>query len=238
MPGEMFVQTLAPRTRRARSRWTIVGSFLAHLTAIAIVVLVPIVSGAGGPEIASRLDRFVLAETPPLPTPPAAQPPRAAARLPPEIKAGAAPVTAAEGPPPERPVAGSETGGFVPGALPVEGALPGSLFTSTSPAMLAPPPRPPDPIRVGGDIKAPQRVAYTPPIYPPIAQTARVDGTVVLEALIDERGNVRDVRVLQSIPLLDRAAIDAVSRWRYTPTRLNGIAVPILMTVRVTFTLR
>ena len=81
-------------------------------------------------------------------------------------------------------------------------------------------------------------MSYAPPVYPPIAITARVEGTVVLEATIDESGAVNNLRVLESIPLLDRAAIEAVSRWRYTPTRLNGKPVAVLMTVRVTFTLR
>ena len=64
-------------------------------------------------------------------------------------------------------------------------------------------------------------------------------GTVgTLEATIDEAGNVKDLKVIGSRPLLDKAAIDAVSKWRYTPTRLNGVAVPIILTVRVTFALR
>jgi TonB family protein len=49
---------------------------------------------------------------------------------------------------------------------------------------------------------------------------------------------VQNVKVLGSVPLLDRAAVEAVQQWRYTPTRLNGVAIPIIMTVRVTFTLK
>jgi protein TonB len=75
-------------------------------------------------------------------------------------------------------------------------------------------------------------------VYPDLARAARVQGTVILEATIDETGAVTNVKVLRSIPLLDRAATDAVRRWRYTPTRLNGVPVPVLMTVTVTFTLR
>jgi protein TonB len=76
------------------------------------------------------------------------------------------------------------------------------------------------------------------PIYPQIAIIAKRDGTVILEATIDESGVVRDVKVLRSAPLLDQAAVDAVKQWRYTPTRLNGVAVPIILTVTVTFSLR
>ena len=77
-----------------------------------------------------------------------------------------------------------------------------------------------------------------PPVYPPIAIQAKRYGTVVLEAVIDETGTVRDVTVLRSVPLLDRAAIDAVRQWRYSPTKLNGVPVTIIMTVTVTFTLK
>ena len=110
--------------------------------------------------------------------------------------------------------------------------IPGRAVTS----LAAPPPRL-QPVPVGGQIREPRRLTYVPPVYPAVAQAARVEGIVILEAIIDETGAVRDVRVLRSIPLLDRAAIDAVSRWRYLPTTLNGVAVPVIMTVTVSFKL-
>lgn len=61
---------------------------------------------------------------------------------------------------------------------------------------------------------------------------------VILEAVIDIQGNVRSARVLRSIPLLDQAAVDAVKQWRFTPTLLEGVAVPVLMTVTVNFTMQ
>jgi protein TonB len=61
---------------------------------------------------------------------------------------------------------------------------------------------------------------------------------VVLEATIDAQGRVTDVRVLRSVPLLDQAAIDAVRRWEFSPTHLNGVAIPVVMTVTVNFALR
>jgi protein TonB len=96
---------------------------------------------------------------------------------------------------------------------------------------------PGQPIRVGGAIKAPTQISKVQPIYPPIAQSARVSGVVILEAVIGADGRVADARVLRSIPLLDQAAVDAVRQWVYTPTLLNGVPVPIIMTVTVTFTL-
>lgn len=94
------------------------------------------------------------------------------------------------------------------------------------------------PVRVGGNISQPARTTYVRPEYPPDAQAANVQGVVILEATIDIKGQVRDLRVLRSIPLLDQAAIDAVRQWEYTPTLLNGVAVPVIMTVTVNFTLQ
>ena len=77
-----------------------------------------------------------------------------------------------------------------------------------------------------------------PPVYPPVAQSARVQGIVILEAVIGPNGNVTEVKVLRSVPLLDEAAITAVKQWQYTPTLLNGVPVPVIMTVTVNFTLQ
>jgi protein TonB len=93
-------------------------------------------------------------------------------------------------------------------------------------------------VRVGGNIKQPTKVKNVPPVYPPIAQSARVQGVVILEATIGPDGHVQDVHVLRSIPLLDAAAIDAVKQWVYSPTLLNNVPVPVIMTVTVNFTLR
>ena len=93
-------------------------------------------------------------------------------------------------------------------------------------------------VRVGGQIKAPTKTRNVQPIYPLIAQSARVQGVVIIEATIDPGGKVANTRVLRSIPLLDQAALDAVRKWEYEPTMLNGVAVPLIMTVTVNFTLR
>ena len=71
-----------------------------------------------------------------------------------------------------------------------------------------------------------------------IAIESRVTGVVILEATISESGTVENLRVLRSHPLLERAAIEAVRQWRYTPTRLNGVPVPVIMTVTVNFVLQ
>jgi protein TonB len=101
-----------------------------------------------------------------------------------------------------------------------------------------PPPTITKPIRPGGDIRPPAKTRHVAPIYPAIARQNGVQGTVMLEAVINEAGRVRDVRVLRSIPLLDAAAIEAVKQWQFTPTLLNGQPVPVLMTVTVAFQLK
>ena len=80
-------------------------------------------------------------------------------------------------------------------------------------------------------------MVYVAPVYPPLALAARVQGTVILQATIDEEGSVRKLSVLRGHPLLDDAALQAVAKWQFTPTLLNGTTVPIVMTVTVTFSL-
>jgi protein TonB len=97
---------------------------------------------------------------------------------------------------------------------------------------------PVQPLRAGGKIPPPTKIRDVRPVYPDIAQRARVQGVVILEATIDPTGKIADLRVLRSIPLLDQAALDAVRQWEYEPTHLNGIAVPVIMTVTVNFKLQ
>ena len=84
----------------------------------------------------------------------------------------------------------------------------------------------------------PTKTKDVKPVYPPIAQSARVQGVVIIEATIGADGRVKDAKVLRSIPLLDQAALDAVKQWQFTPTLLNGVPVPVIMTVTVNFTLQ
>jgi periplasmic protein TonB len=124
---------------------------------------------------------------------------------------------------------------------PIDPALigPSTMLAPTPPV---PPPAAPKPaeqiFRVGQGVKEPRRIAGASPEYPALARSARVQGVVILEAVINERGTIERVRVLKSVPLLDGAAIAAVKDWRYTPTLLNGVPVSVLMTITVNFTLQ
>jgi TonB family protein len=114
----------------------------------------------------------------------------------------------------------------------------GSGIALPAPVFSPPPPQQPrTPIRPHSGIKAPERVVHVAPVYPVAARAAHVEGIVIIEATIDEQGNVTQTRLLRSIPLLDDAAVAAVQRWKFSPTLLNGVPVPIVMTVTVHFTL-
>ena len=151
----------------------------------------------------------------------------------------AAPIEAPKEIVPEAPAApGISTG--VPGG--VEGGIPGGVMGGVVGGLPeAPPPPPPPPtapVRVGGNIKPPTKTRDVKPVYPPIAQSARVQGVVIIEATIGADGRVKEAKVLRGQPLLDQAALDAVKQWQFTPTLLNNVPVPVIMTVTVNFTLQ
>jgi protein TonB len=123
----------------------------------------------------------------------------------------------------------------VVGGLP-NGTVGGTGLLPDVPSIPAPPP-PPGPLRVGGRIKEPEKLRHVPPVYPGIAQQAGVEGKVIVEAIIGIDGRVREARVVVSKPLLDEAALSAVRQWVFTPTLLNGVPVPVIMTVTVQFRL-
>ena len=75
------------------------------------------------------------------------------------------------------------------------------------------------------------------PVYPPLARQARIQGNVVLHAIIDKDGKVAQLEVISGHPLLVQSALDAVKQWRYKPTLLNGDPVEVDTTITVTFTM-
>lgn len=103
-----------------------------------------------------------------------------------------------------------------------------------------PPPivTPTSPVRLHSGMAAPRKTRDVMPTYPAMARTVRVQGIVILEAVIDSSGRVESARVLRSISLLDEAALEAVRQWRFEPARLNGQPVPVVMTVTVNFSLQ
>jgi TonB family protein len=93
------------------------------------------------------------------------------------------------------------------------------------------------PLRIGDDMKPPTKTRNVNPVYPQEAQNAGVQGIVIIEALVNAEGNVEDARILQSIPMLDESALEAVRQWQYVPTLMNGAPVAVLTNVTVNYTL-
>jgi protein TonB len=94
------------------------------------------------------------------------------------------------------------------------------------------------PVRVGQGVTMPVKTKDVRPVYPAEATSARVQGVVIIETVIDPSGAVANAKVLRSIPMLDEAALAAVSRWRFAPPQLNGAPASVTMTVTVNFTLQ
>jgi protein TonB len=117
-----------------------------------------------------------------------------------------------------------------------------SLSARGTGAFTAPPPWPAadGALRAGpgGGVPPLRQTKNVRPRYPDEAQRRRIGGAVMLEALIGPDGKVKDVRVIQSTPPFDEAAMDAVRQWEFEPTRIDGKAVSVVMTTTVTFTLR
>lgn len=240
MPRTFFDQVLVTAQPRKSRSWVTVGSIVLHVVALGVIFVLPLTAAFSLPDIRTPLPPLMMATAMPLPPEPPAVPQQAAPA--PQVNPNAAPLTSPDTITPEVPPAPVSTVPPVPGGLPGVATGPASIGAfgpRNVTNALAEPPRPPDqPRRPGGDIVPPQRTVYKAPVYPQAAVAARIEGIVILEATIDTQGVVQNVTVLRSLPMLDRAAIDAVRQWRYQPTRLNGQPISIIMTVTVNFSLR
>jgi periplasmic protein TonB len=128
--------------------------------------------------------------------------------------------------------------GGVPGGVP--GGQLGGVIGGTGTSVPIPPPQQTAAkriVRVGSNLKAPRQTYSVQPEYPALARQAHIWGTVVVNAVLDEHGNVVQARALRGHPLLIPAALKAVLQWRYEPTLLNGTPVAVEMEVTVHFSL-
>jgi protein TonB len=240
----MFRDVVEPSVKLASKKGrTVWVSILVHAAIVSALVVAPLIAPAVLPMPAAMILAFAFPATP-AHLPPAPQiaqrnsAPQATNR---GVDINVAPVVPPSTITPERGVASTtdavrtiENGfGGVPGGVGDPVALP------PAPTVVRPPdPVPTEPKRIGGAIKAPTKMKHVPPVYPAVAQAARVEGTVIIQATISPAGKVADALVLRSNPLLDAAALDAVRQWEFTPTLLNGSAVAVIMTVTVDFRLR
>jgi len=143
-------------------------------------------------------------------------------------------------PPQEVPEYGTGVPGGIPNGIPggMSIGIPGSVPGGTTPP---PPPQPKPvnrrPIRVGGNVLLAKLVYHPEPEYPPLARMARIEGTVLLEAVIGKDGAIQELKLLSGPALLAGAALEAVRHWRYQPTLLNNEPVEVLTEISVRFTL-
>jgi len=230
------------KVHKTKQGYTLPVSIAIHTVVLIAVVVVPLMTAEALPEPTSVVKAFFVepqnAPPPPPPPPPPApkaqvQPRTASTPRPVQENTFTAPI---ETPDEVRPDEGIDLGveGGVPGG--VEGGVPGGVVGGIVGGMPDAPP-PPTAVRVGGQIKEPKKLKNVAPVYPDIAKQARVQGVVILECTISPQGKVTDVKILRGIPLLDAAATDAVKQWVYSPTLLNGVPVPVIMTVTVNFKL-
>ncbi len=236
-----------PRPFHDRNTVPTLVSIAGHFFIVMAVVVIPVLYVTDQlPEVPVVM-AFVTAPPAAPPPPPPPPPPvsAAAAAIPPQPPPNplAAPIEAPAVITPENEANPSAEGvlGGVEGGVPggVVGGIVGGLALAPPPPPPPPPPQPAAPIRIGGQVKAPALIHRVQPVYPDIAVAAHVAGDVVLEATVDAEGQVESVRVLQSRShLLDKAAIEAVKQWRYSPLILNDTAWPFILTVTLTFSIQ
>jgi periplasmic protein TonB len=240
MSHELFVDVTSTRPRACRAAGgTLAVSIVAHAFILAAVIVVPLLATDALPALpGDDLGPFAIDVLPP-----PAPPPLLAARTP-----STKPTATTNAPPTEAPdtigpeIVRQPANNYVIGDVgPTGPGVPDGLAEGVGIGAPQPPPppqpAPQTPVRLSA-YEMPRKINDVAPLYPELAQRARVEGVVIIEAVIAVDGTVRDARVLRSVALLDRAAIDAVKQWRYAPTRLNGVAVPVIVTVTVQFRLQ
>lgn len=228
--------------RRSPLEWA--GAMALHLAIVAALIIVPLYTTA---KITLNEYNDVPLVAPPPPPPPAV----AAAPAAPHMAHSRAQFTyttrkltapksipktiARESNDAVAPDLGGVVGG-VPGGVAGELGGIGGIFGGTGAA-----PRPAQPqskptlVRVGSLLKAPRQIFNVNPEYPTLALQTRIRGVVVVDAIIDEKGNVVQARAVSGHPLLIPAALKAVLQWRYEPSSLNGRPVSVELEVQVNF---
>lgn len=238
MPRDIFSDVTGPPARLGSQAWyTVPASIFTHAAIVAILVIIPLVVNDVVP-VPSPSMILVAAPPPPPPPPEIVRPPVTASSQPAGVSnPDAAPIT-----PPEKIGPESPSAPVVPDVPGVDkfGPPQAGIIGGTGLVGVPDPPAPTvvTPVRPGGKVKYPEKIRDVRPVYPQIAIAAKVEGTVIIEAVIGVDGRVKDARVLRSIPLLDRAALDAVNQWLFSPTLLNEVPVPVIITVTVAFKLQ
>jgi periplasmic protein TonB len=230
------------KTKRGR---TSAIAFIIQIGIIVVMILIPLIFTEALPR--TQLMTLLVAPPPPPPPPP---PPAAAPvhivkhietdivngelRTPTKIPKKVEMIKEDEAPP---PVVSTGVVGGVPGGVPggSMGGVIGSVLSSTP--TVAPKIATPQRVRVSSGVQSGLLVRKVNPSYPPLARQARIQGTVILQALISKEGSITNLQLVSGHPMLAPAAIEAVKQWKYRPYLLNGEPVEVETTIQVNFTL-
>jgi protein TonB len=214
--------------------WAVTMSFLVQLVIVGVMILIPLIYTEALPK--GMLNTFLVAPAPPPPPPPPAAPVKIVRPRIVQPQTMVAPTVIPKQVAmlhDEAPDVGAGSNGFgVAGGT--GDALGGGILNTAPPP---PPKATPSRIKVGGNVQSASLIRQVQPVYPPIAKTAHVSGTVILHAIIAKDGSIQELQYVSGPALLMKAAMDAVHEWRYKPTMLNGEPVEVDTTVQVVFTL-
>ena len=225
--------------------WTTLTSLSLQALAVGVLLVIPLLYTHGLPQRA--LLRPLVAPAPP----PAPPPPLAAARSARSVQSNLdsdhqvvmprqIPTTATEihedVPPPPIPLGREGVQGGTGDRWSANSVI-GSPFADSAAVLPPPTPRPaPRPIRPSSVMEA-NLVHRVQPAYPPLARAARIQGSVVLQAIISKTGTIQNLQALSGHPMLVPSALDAVRQWRYRPYFLNGEPVEVETQITVNFIL-
>jgi protein TonB len=243
--ADAILEGSSVRQKRHPLKWAV--SLGAHVGVLILLLLMPLYFSQG--LNMQRLNMTLLvaplppAAAPPPPTPSAA--PRVVRAIPKTFTPGKltapsfvpkAVVTAADAAVPDEAfvaVPGGVPGGMAGGQI--GGIIGGVMNGVAAPAAPALAEGPKKPVTIGGNVKPPRLISGPAPVYPILAKQSRIQGIVVIEAIIDERGNVIEEKAISGHPLLIPAAMKAVSQRKYEPTVLDGEPTPVDLRVEVNF---
>jgi len=221
-------------------------SFVLQMLLLGVLILIPLIYTEALPK--QQLMTFLVAPPPPPPPPPppAAVPVKVVKqviseitngqlRTPTKIPEKVQMIKEEEAPPPTSGIAGVVGG--VPGGVPggQMGGVIGGIISSTPVAV--PKVATPQRVRVSQGVSQGLLVHQVKPTYPQLARQARIQGAVVLQAVIAKDGSIQGLKVMSGHPMLTPAAMDAVKQWRYKPYFLNGEPVEVETQITVNFTL-
>ena len=256
----MFEDVFVDGVGRTKSTSMMMLAMCGEVLMVTIFVILPMIYFDVLPS--TTLKSFLVAPPPPPPPPPPpAAPMKAVKVIPRQFDAGRlvapkavpkeiAQIKEDEMPPPSAGgvgVVGGVPGGTAGGTA---GGVLGSILDSAPRAVAVLPPPPPAPkvvekkevaptrVRVGGNVQAGLILRRVQPIYPALAKSARIQGTVVLSAMISKDGAIENLTVQSGHALLIQAALDAVKQWTYKPYLLNGEPVAVSTEIEVHFTLQ